>query len=943
MMFRPSFAWICLPLVLGYLPVSAQPTTARILWQQSYESVTAKSVDRGRAMTVDATGNVYVAGSVERLTGTDILTMKFSASGASLWSAYYDGPGRAFDIPAAIAVNDFGDVFVTGFSQGMTDTLPDLNDIVTIKYDPSGHEQWVRRYDGGRNDAAETLVASDDGGVVVAGTTVHTDWNYPNYGSDIITIKYNASGDIAWMHRREADPREGMNYPTKLLRYLDGSIVLVASLTDSTITYPNWFRTVVTGVEAIRFSPDGSVQWVNHVASTRTSPLQAVDAALSQDGVLCVTGTRAGNQMFTMASTMTGDPLWSDSLVGFNARPTAIAADPSGNFIVTGAVGRRAELESAGDSIVTIKYNSNGVRAWIRFESALVGKKIASYSVCSTPAGEIVIGGGAGRNITPDRFIEPDDILLLKYSQDGTFLWREPPGIPPSVARVVTLAPGGNICVTGWAGAQRETDIFVAEFAPTGQDLWSAQRGGKGSANDNLAAMVTDPEGNTYVTGSSENGSAFTDLFAAKYTPRGELEWSVVYDGPAHHYDAGAALTLNTQGDLFVAGTSGGANGRSDIVTICYSAKGEQRWINRYDGVVHGDDCAAGIACDKEGNVFVIGTANGRMVTISYDPVGQLRWIANRDSGSGSTSVRIDPWGDVIATSEGRTVKYSNRGEKLWSCDGGYEAAVDEAGNVYVANDITGVLKVDRAGTVQWTRHLSSVRLAISGYQDLTVFACSPLPTIFRMNRDGAILWRDTLLTNQWPVRFAVDPGSTVYVAGRTESQAWGIGNRFELWRIASSGKVQWKSTFPLENAYAFDLQGVSVDASGIVTLAGTGQRWNNTGTTHIMKIRQLEGGGVGDVGSAVEVHLRQNYPNPFNPSTRITYEVTGHGFVTLKIYDVLGREVTTLVGGYLDPGTYSVTWNGTNGSGLPVGNGVYFSRVSVGRESSTRSMILLK
>ena len=69
---------------------------------------------------------------------------------------------------------------------------------------------------------------------------------------------------------------------------------------------------------------------------------------------------------------------------------------------------------------------------------------------------------------------------------------------------------------------------------------------------------------------------------------------------------------------------------------------------------------------------------------------------------------------------------------------------------------------------------------------------------------------------------------------------------------------------------------------------------------------------------------LFQNYPNPFNPSTTIRYDVAEPSFVTLKVYDILGRHVRTLVEDDLKPGFHKVEWNGANSFGEAVASGVY-------------------
>jgi hypothetical protein len=89
---------------------------------------------------------------------------------------------------------------------------------------------------------------------------------------------------------------------------------------------------------------------------------------------------------------------------------------------------------------------------------------------------------------------------------------------------------------------------------------------------------------------------------------------------------------------------------------------------------------------------------------------------------------------------------------------------------------------------------------------------------------------------------------------------------------------------------------------------------------------------------------LANNYPNPFNPVTTITYGIDGRTPVTLRIYDVAGRLVRTLVNAVQEPGNrYTVTWDGRNAFGRNVSSGIYFCRLTTGARTSTRKMVLLR
>ncbi len=83
---------------------------------------------------------------------------------------------------------------------------------------------------------------------------------------------------------------------------------------------------------------------------------------------------------------------------------------------------------------------------------------------------------------------------------------------------------------------------------------------------------------------------------------------------------------------------------------------------------------------------------------------------------------------------------------------------------------------------------------------------------------------------------------------------------------------------------------------------------------------------------------LSQNYPNPFNPTTRINYKISSHSFVQLKVFDILGNEVITLVDKAQNPGNYSIRFNGRN-----LASGIYIYRLTAGSFSSSRKFVLLK
>jgi hypothetical protein len=110
-----------------------------------------------------------------------------------------------------------------------------------------------------------------------------------------------------------------------------------------------------------------------------------------------------------------------------------------------------------------------------------------------------------------------------------------------------------------------------------------------------------------------------------------------------------------------------------------------------------------------------------------------------------------------------------------------------------------------------------------------------------------------------------------------------------------------------------------------------------------------IEGNGITkielDPGATVlkQYTLRQNYPNPFNPTTTISYDIPVAEKVTLRVFDMLGREVKTLVNGDVSAGTHTAVWDGTNNSGVNVASGMYVYKLQAGKTQINKKMTLMR
>lgn len=170
-----------------------------LLWEKRYNSP-ANTIDEARAVAVDGNGDVVVTGaSYNADIISDYYTAKYSGTnGALLWERRYNGPAHGEDYPTALALDQSGNVVVTGVSSA-SNLLPDY---YTAKYSGTdGALLWERRYNGPGNyfDLAEDVAVDQSGNVVVTGRSANGE---PNFDFDYYTAKYAAAdGSLLWAKR----------------------------------------------------------------------------------------------------------------------------------------------------------------------------------------------------------------------------------------------------------------------------------------------------------------------------------------------------------------------------------------------------------------------------------------------------------------------------------------------------------------------------------------------------------------------------------------------------------------------------------------------------------------------------------------------------------------------------------------------------------------------
>jgi len=160
--------------------------------------------------------------------------------------------------------------------------------------------------------------------------------------------------------------------------------------------------------------------------------------------------------------------------------------------------------------------------------------------------------------------------------------------------------------------------------------------------------------------------------------------------------------------------------------------------------------------------------------------------------------------------------------------------------------------------------------------------------------------------------------------------------------KAAGTFKLSWAdivSQIPQEirDNYSFILKGPGI-ANGINMLTQTAYEFNAVANATYSFVINSSPVGIDDEAMNLDFKLAQNYPNPFNPSTTISFSIKEAGQVTLKVYDILGNEVTTLVNEVRQPGRYDVRFEAAS---LP--SGTYFYKLVQGKNSEIKKLVLLK
>lgn len=556
------------------------------------------------------------------------------------------------------------------------------------------------------------------------------------------------------------------------------------------------------------------------------------------------------------------------------------------------------------------------------------------------------------------------NIVTTKYDQDGNLIWERFYSVQDlgAAATWLSVDPSGNVIVTGYARTFSsnpvEVGLLTLKYDNNGNLLWSKLISGTWAFT---VRSIVDPSGNIYVTGRAWQYTATYDFVTVKYAPDGTQLWFDTFDQTGGFHTP-TSMELDQSNNLFITGTgqSGG------LITVMYNSNGERQWVREEMGTA-----GLNIKVDNNGGIFITGSyydvntgTSNDIRLIKYDYSGNLLWQKFYDFGNSEFGrlVNIDSQSNILITGFGDlpgqfpgwlTVKLDPSGNLLWynrfKLNQTWEefpsfALIGPQDEIYV----TGNVGVISGGT---TYHgLETVRYNSDGSNpwvaDINLYAGigKGLALGADMSLYAVGMFYYSVLkysqSSPTPVELSSFIGtvnnSTVELSWTTASE---VNNRgFEV----EKKNAKWKSEEGKWEKIGF------VNGNGTTTETQSYSFADNNLSSgkYLYRLKQIDFDGTFEYSNEVEVivsfpekfELSQNYPNPFNPSTKIKYQIATSNPVSLKIYDVLGNEVATLVNEIQSTGNYEVTFDASS-----LSSGTYFYRLQTGSLVESRKMILLK
>lgn len=506
----------------------------------------------------------------------------------------------------------------------------------------------------------------------------------------------------------------------------------------------------------------------------------------------------------------------------------------------------------------------------------------------------------------------------------------------------IAMDPAGNVVVTGYStGAGTGKDYKTIKYNSSGSILWEASFNGPINGGDYSNALAMDPSGNIYVTGRVDYGTTGADIITIKYNSSGVQQWFARYNGAASGFDEGRTIKVLNDGSIIVGGKATGITSLSDFVILKYNPNGTEAWSTIYNGTGNHDDYVVSLDADNTGNIYIGGCSIGLnsgtdFIVMKYNSTGVMQWI-KRYNGAGNggdavVGIKVDSDNNIIASgitdmgaSQGfnfLTLKYDPSGIKLW------EKQYDGTSN---AADYATAMTIDAANNI----YLTGLTTQLFGSRLDSNYAT------IKYDPNGNQMWISFYdgPNNSVDVSRSVfvDNSSNVYISGSSKGTT---SDDYATIKYSPSGSQVWVMAYNGTGNLNDYSSSVVADNSGNAYV--TGRSYGSGSDYDYATIKYGDLIGIQPVVNEVpdRFSLSQNYPNPFNPVTKIQFSIPGSsvGQILLTVYDILGREIATLVNEQLKPGKYEVNWDASN---YP--SGTYLYTLTTEYFNQTKRMVLIK
>jgi uncharacterized delta-60 repeat protein len=627
----------------------AVSTSGDSIWGAHYNDSQFNQYDQANAICVDPNGNIIVAGQSDRdpssIINDDILTVKYSPTGSMLWVKRYNHTGNAIDRAVAVASDAQGNVTVAGRVANFSD-----DDYAVLQYNSSGNLNWSDFFDNGGIDRAADMGTDASGNIYVTGRSSNGN------DDDFRTLKYSSSGTLLYNVIYDFVDNDRADF---LDVNSDGSIV-VAGRSDGSPTPQTNFN-----YRIVKYSADGAQQWTATFDGTAANDDIVQDVDLTSTGEVLVTGYSDANSTALIQNDIvsrkyssTGSVIWTNTYNGtssFDDEPGACIIDTQGRAWIAGhtennTMQREALMigyDAAGTVLSNAQWNGEGdnsdnVREIVKDNSGNV--YACGYSV--------------GKDTDRDMF-------LMKLNPSGDTLWtRSLSGTlfgSDEEANAIALDNAGNVLISGYTkNSGTGSDITIQKFNANGALQWTAQYNSPANESDRGYDVKTDASGNVFITGKTDIDPSpiitNDEIFTAKYTSAGTLAWSSVSNnGPGIH--RGRSIYVGASGNIYVCGQS--FNGTDeDIAVVKYSSTGSIVWQYTFNSASFDAFKASAFLSDE--SIVIAGTKsasglptdNSQAELIKVNSAGQLVWNATYEAQNSLSStaegIEVAPNGNIV-------------------------------------------------------------------------------------------------------------------------------------------------------------------------------------------------------------------------------------------------------------------------------------------------------